>query len=396
MANVLSELAVKITADISKLKSGLADAEKATQSFGSKLDAFGKKAMIPLLAVGTVITGTLGAATMSFANTADELDEMSQRTGLSTKRLQVLGYAAKLTGSSVGGMETAIKKMQKAAYEAANGNKAATKTFEQLGIKAEDFVKIPVDEQLDYLADLFAEMDDPMERTTLAMDLFGRSGTDLLPILIGGLRGLQNMTTEAEKMGLILSDKGVKAGANMKDSLDKMGASVEGLKNKIGEALAPILTQAIEKITLIIGKVGEWIAKNPEAVKAILAFGAALLVVVVALKAMAIAASIAQALAGPAGWAALAIGLALAGGAAYGVTKLFEESTPTVPKMASGGIVSSPTLAMVGESGAEAIVPLNQMGEHTTKIYLDGEQIADVVERRLGNKIRLSEAKNYV
>jgi phage-related minor tail protein len=33
-----------------------------------------------------------------------------------------------------------------------------------------------------------------------------------------------------------------------------------------------------------------------------------------------------------------------------------------LPRMAEGGIVSSPTLALIGEAGPEAVVPLDRMG----------------------------------
>jgi hypothetical protein len=34
-----------------------------------------------------------------------------------------------------------------------------------------------------------------------------------------------------------------------------------------------------------------------------------------------------------------------------------------IPKMAAGGIVNSPTLAMIGEAGPEAVIPLSRMGQ---------------------------------
>jgi len=40
--------------------------------------------------------------------------------------------------------------------------------------------------------------------------------------------------------------------------------------------------------------------------------------------------------------------------------KSFSLNIPEVPKLAEGGIVNRPTLAMIGESGAEAVVPLNR------------------------------------
>jgi hypothetical protein len=53
---------------------------------------------------------------------------------------------------------------------------------------------------------------------------------------------------------------------------------------------------------------------------------------------------------------------------------------------ATGGIVTSPQLAMVGEAGPEAIIPLDQMGGDITvhsHIYLDGKQITEVVSKEL-------------
>jgi hypothetical protein len=46
--------------------------------------------------------------------------------------------------------------------------------------------------------------------------------------------------------------------------------------------------------------------------------------------------------------------------------KLFD-----VPRMADGGIVNQPTLAMIGEAGAEAVIPLDRMGSMGTKVVVN-------------------------
>ena len=46
-----------------------------------------------------------------------------------------------------------------------------------------------------------------------------------------------------------------------------------------------------------------------------------------------------------------------------------------IPKLAEGGIVKSPTIAMIGEAGAEAVVPLNRMGSMggaTVNVVING------------------------
>ncbi len=41
--------------------------------------------------------------------------------------------------------------------------------------------------------------------------------------------------------------------------------------------------------------------------------------------------------------------------------------------MASGGIVTSPTRALVGEAGPEAVIPLNQLGNMNQKVVVEGK-----------------------
>jgi hypothetical protein len=42
-----------------------------------------------------------------------------------------------------------------------------------------------------------------------------------------------------------------------------------------------------------------------------------------------------------------------------------------IPLMAEGGIVSKPTIAMIGEAGAEAVIPLDRMGSMGTKVVVN-------------------------
>ncbi len=44
------------------------------------------------------------------------------------------------------------------------------------------------------------------------------------------------------------------------------------------------------------------------------------------------------------------------------VNRIVSTISSSIPKMADGGIVTGPTLAMIGEAGPEAVIPLSQMG----------------------------------
>lgn len=77
---------------------------------------------------------------------------------------------------------------------------------------------------------------------------------------------------------------------------------------------------------------------------------------------------------------------------------------PTIPKLATGGIVTSPTVAMIGEAGPEAIVPLSGQNRgggglgNNISVYVtgntilndrDADRLADVVGESLTRKLAL-------
>jgi len=72
-----------------------------------------------------------------------------------------------------------------------------------------------------------------------------------------------------------------------------------------------------------------------------------------------------------------------------------------LPKMAEGGIVNSATIAMIGEAGPEAVIPLNRMdsmGNVTYNIYATGigdQAIAQVVQNTLQELNRYGNSTTY-
>jgi len=84
------------------------------------------------------------------------------------------------------------------------------------------------------------------------------------------------------------------------------------------------------------------------------------------------------------------LNFALVGGAIAGVAALFSGL-----KMAEGGIVNSPTIAMIGEAGPEAVIPLDRMGggmmggNQQIYVQLDGRTIAESAVRNMPSVLRV-------
>jgi hypothetical protein len=496
MASELSKLFIVLGLKSDELSAGLGAAENKVKNSSNNMISSLNKISNVMLGVSAGIIAGFAGATFKFADTADKIQEMSQRTGVSTAAIQELGYAAKLSGSDMNGFESSIKKMQVSLYQATNTGKDTSgemsilqkelesigksevadkiakisqeisrvdpksKTagerirtlneqiekikkdtvtsariadikdkmkalgdtskevpdaFMKLGLNLDQLKQKSPEDQFVTIASAIAEIKDPTDRAALAVSIFGRSGTNLLPILADGAGGLQRMRDEAKKLGLVMGDDTVKKGAELQDSLDKLKASFESLILKIGSSTE--FQGLIENFTKIVANIGDWIIKNPELVKTILEVGIAIGIIGLALKGAAIAMAIFHAVSGPTGWAILAASVAIAAGAIGGIEEALKGTTPggsTKPKgtpiygddgkitgyskFASGGIVTQPTMAMIGEAGPEAVVPLSQMntGDIVVRLYLDGAQIAEVIENRLGNRARLSGARNYV
>jgi TP901 family phage tail tape measure protein len=66
---------------------------------------------------------------------------------------------------------------------------------------------------------------------------------------------------------------------------------------------------------------------------------------------------------------------------------------PNIPHLKDGGIVGAATLALIGEAGPEAVIPLDRLGDfggnQTIIIELDGQVIAETAVRRMPGVLRL-------
>ena len=89
--------------------------------------------------------------------------------------------------------------------------------------------------------DALAKMEEGAERDALAQDIFGKSASELKPLLNAGADSLNALMKEAEDYGMVMSDDAVKASVDFKDSLTKLKGTVEGAKNSLMGEFLPIL-----------------------------------------------------------------------------------------------------------------------------------------------------------
>jgi len=129
----------------------------------------------------------------------------------------------------------------------------------------------PSIDKLAEMADQFVAIQDPVKRAEAMTEAFGRSWTTLTPLLKEGGAALKASADEAEKMGLVLSDKDVKAARQLEINIDNLNDKVEALKLKVGNALIPVLNDAATGFDFLTEAVGKASTKEEEYRQAIIA-----------------------------------------------------------------------------------------------------------------------------
>lgn len=270
---------VELFADDSRLVRGLNAASAKLKAWGQSVTAMGQK----FLAAGAAAGGAFFAAGKLFSDVGDSLQKMSQRTGLSVEALSELAFAADSSGTSLETIEAAVRTMQK---NLAGGAAATRETLSQLGLSLESLQGLNPEQQFKTLADAIADIQDPGQKAALAMELFGKSGTQLLPLFAEGAAGIEAMQKQARELGLTMTTEDANAAAALNDALGALMASLKRTVTLIGAAVAPALQSVAEWLTLLITPVVDFLNQNRELVAtffkiavAVAAAGAALIVI---------------------------------------------------------------------------------------------------------------------
>lgn len=213
------------------------------------------------------IQGMLGAIGEA-GGKAGSIAALSTRVGLSTDALQELGYAAEQNASDMSTLANGWKSFANKADSAAKGSKDAARAFRDVGVSAKDLRsgKLGLDDALGKVADKFKSLEDGPKKAALAMVLFGGSGGALIPLLNQGSAGIAALRAEARKLGVVLSEDGIKGLAGFDDQAAKFKTTVNALRTQALSAIIPALSKVLEKFQ-------EWLGQNRE--KAVQALSAA-------------------------------------------------------------------------------------------------------------------------
>ena len=223
----------------SRVQRSMGELDKRAGALSSGLAGITRAFGVTSLA-GAGLATALAASIKSTADFNDAMGKAAQRAGITAESMSRLSYAAKLSDVSTEELSRGLRRLGDQAQK-------NSQEFEALGIATRDADgnMRSSDELFAEVADRFARMPDGIEKTNMAIRLFGdRLGPQLIPLLNSGSRGLKEMGDEAQRFGQVVTDDAAKAAAEFNDNLVRLQASLGGIIRDISGPLIQALARA--------------------------------------------------------------------------------------------------------------------------------------------------------
>lgn len=249
--NTKAEMA-KTEQQINSTSKELKQSKVDWESVGDVVGKVGKAFGTALAALGTAAVGAasaLAGLTVSASNYADDLITTSTNTHIATEDLQKYSYALNFIDGDMNTLTGTMKKNTQIMSKARDGNKTYTAAYEKLGISITDANGELRNGQEVYweVIDALGKVENETERDALAMQLLGKSGTELNTIIDAGSEAFKDLGNEAEAMGYVMSDEAVSALGSFNDKLQQLKAGMTGLKNSAALIALPFLDDLASK-----------------------------------------------------------------------------------------------------------------------------------------------------
>lgn len=259
----------------------------------NKLGGMARNAGIAIAGLGAAAVGGLAVLGKNAIDAADNLNDLSQRTGVGVEALSKFGAAAEDSGSSLDEVAKAMGKLSKGIVDPTS---KANEALRSIGISSTDASgKIrSVDAVMLDIADKFSKLPDGAQKTALAMEIFGKSGANLIPMLNGGREAMSQysatITTEmaqaADKFNDAINAIMRELAGPFNQAITAALPYITQMAQQLGAALPGAIAALVPVLTGFLGtlaQIGQWFATLTPQQQGFIAGAAALTVAFVAL-----------------------------------------------------------------------------------------------------------------
>jgi hypothetical protein len=219
----------------------------------SKLDADFKKAQNLAKnftgALKGLVAGAIGGFTLAgFFSKINEgfrtLDESAKRAlkiNVDVSEVRGLELAAQLSGVAVDKLTSSYSILNKQIDAANQGGKAQQQLFKSLGLDSNALSGLGAGQQFEVIAKSLDQIQDRTRRAALAVQLFGRGGLDLLPMLANGGKGLVGAMKDAQRLGGFISNEEAGRVEAANDAFTRLQFTMRSVFQRIAVDMSPAL-----------------------------------------------------------------------------------------------------------------------------------------------------------
>lgn len=254
----------KAVADNIKKLSGLGDQISfVAEKLGIRLPSAAKDALDGMSGFSAGTVAAMGAAataiglaykaasslhelTKEAAARADALNTRAAQTGLDTTLLQGLDYAQRFLDFD--GIDRSLVRLTDSMDKARDGAEKQAAAFETLGVSvtgADGQLRNNFETFKDVI-DALGQVENAAERDALANDLFGKSYSELKPLIDAGSEALQGYIDKAVESGYVMENDQLRVLQEVDDTVQENEVRWEALQNRIAVEFAPASKQAVE------------------------------------------------------------------------------------------------------------------------------------------------------
>ena len=253
------------------LKTDNTNFTKGINEANNGLDNFRKKAGLALTAAGAAITAFAVVSVNKFADYADNIDKLADRTQLSTDLVQEMALVLGRNGQSVEELDTVSKGLTKTLGQVQDGAGRGKDALDELGVSIteNDLNAERLDDVFIRIVKSLQNVEQDTRRNVLATDIFAGGQKTLAVTLTNTNDQFDNIRSSAHEMGLVLENTGVKGGATLTDQMADLQMQMMMVQVRLGELISPLLIAFLDKTIEVTNAISKFVKENRELTKVI-------------------------------------------------------------------------------------------------------------------------------
>jgi len=258
MANA-GDLVVRLGLNSNPLTEGLAKASTGVKGFAESATTW----LNPVTAVFTSMAAAAAATGLSIYGIAQRIESLAgvvdkaNQTGLSAEFIQQLGFAADQSGVSVDGLLGGLAKMTIELGKTQLNSEETSNNLKQIGLEASSLADMKPEDQFLAIADAIAKLPTAAEKAAATVAIFGRSTSEMIPLLGEGEKGIRSLMEEAKNLKIGISTEDLQSIAKADDAMARMKSSLSSVVSNIAVSLAPVFEQISNSLTEILPQIAE-------------------------------------------------------------------------------------------------------------------------------------------